>query len=110
MLDFRQVESGGLAVEHGRAGRQKAVGAHKRALILEAARHVFQAEGLERASLRAIAAQAGYAPAALYFHFDSKEAIYAEVLQASLAELGAAIEQSVAEAGNPGQRFHAAAM
>jgi AcrR family transcriptional regulator len=97
-------------VEQGQGGRQKAVGAHKRALILEAARHVFQAEGLEGASLRAIAAQAGYAPAALYFHFDSKEAIYAEVLQASLAALGTAIEKSVAEAGNPGQRLHDAAM
>jgi len=32
----------------------------------------------------AIAAAAGYTPAALYFHFESKEAIYAEVLRASL--------------------------
>jgi AcrR family transcriptional regulator len=97
-------------VEQRRQGRHKAVSAHKRALILEAARHVFQAEGLEGASLRAIAARAGYAPAALYFHFDSKEAIYAEVLQASLAALGTAVDKAIAEALSPGQRLHAAAM
>ena len=97
-------------MEQRRQGRHRAVSAHKRALILEAARHVFQAEGLEGASLRAIAAQAGYAPAALYSHFDSKEAIYAEVLQTSLAALGTAIGKSVAEARSPEQRLHAAAM
>ncbi len=59
--------------------------------ILDAAREVFAEQGLEGASLRAIAARAGYTPAALYFHFDSREAIYAELLRASLAELAAAI-------------------
>ena len=86
----------------------------KRGLILEAARRVFEAEGLDGASLRAIAAQAGYTPAALYFHFDSKEAIYAEVLQASLARLGAAVAEAVAGAGagadEPAARLRAAAL
>ncbi len=57
-------------------GRQKAVSDLKRELILDAARKVFEADGLDGASLRAIAAGAGYTPAALYFHFESKEAIY----------------------------------
>ena len=65
-------------------GRQKAVSELKRELILDAARKVFEADGLDGASLRAIAADAGYTPAALYFHFESKEAIYAEVLRGSL--------------------------
>src|SRR5712672_3351090 len=77
--------------EKRRAGRQQAVSEHKRELILDAAREVFAAEGLEGASLRAIATRAGYTPAALYFHFDSKEAIYAEVLRGSLTSLGAAV-------------------
>ncbi|MFY0116404.1 helix-turn-helix domain-containing protein, partial [Acinetobacter baumannii] len=64
-------------VEAKSASRRQAVSDMKRGLILEAARRVFVAEGLEGASLRAIAAEAGYTPAALYFHFDSKEAIYA---------------------------------
>ncbi|MGU3538627.1 TetR family transcriptional regulator [Methylobacterium sp. A54F] len=93
-----------------RSGRRAAVAAMKRDLILEAARAVFEAEGLDGASLRAIAARAGYTPAALYFHFDSKEAIYAEVLEDSLGALAAAVAGvSVAEA-DPEARLHAAAM
>ena len=73
-----------------RPRRPRADTPDKRALILEAAAQVFADVGLEGASLRAVAARAGYAPAALYFHFASKEALYAEVLMASLARLGAA--------------------
>ncbi|WP_299360194.1 TetR/AcrR family transcriptional regulator [uncultured Paracoccus sp.] len=90
--------------------RRAAVSEHKRALILEAARQVFAEEGLDGASLRAIAARAGYTPAALYFHFDSKEAMYAEVLHGSLVTLGGAVGESVAAAKTPQQRLKAAAM
>lgn len=82
----------------------------KRELILDAARKVFEADGLEGASLRAIAAAAGYTPAALYFHFESKEAIYAEVLRTSLADLGQAVNRSIARAKTPVDRLRAAAM
>ena len=93
-----------------RIGRQRAVSDLKRRLILEAARKVFEAEGLDGASLRAIAAAAGYTPAALYFHFESKEAIYAEVLRGSLANLGQAVARAVARARTPAERLRAAAM
>jgi len=82
----------------------------KRELILDAARKVFEADGLEGASLRAIAATAGYTPAALYFHFESKEAIYAEVLRGSLADLEQAVNRSVARTKTPVDRLRAAAM
>lgn len=62
-----------------------------RARILDAARALFAEKGLEGAGLRAIAARAGYTPAALYFHFPSREAIYAELLRDSLAALHAAL-------------------
>jgi len=91
-------------------GRRKAVSDHKRELILDAARKVFEADGLEGASLRAIAATAGYTPAALYFHFESKEAIYAEVLRGSLADLEQAVNRSVARTKTPIDRLRAAAM
>jgi len=91
-------------------GRRQAVSQHKRSLILGAARSVFEAEGLEGASLRAIASRAGYTPAALYFHFDSKEAIYAEVLQASLAALLNFVDEAVSDAETPEARLNAAAM
>lgn len=97
-------------MEQQREERRGAVSEHKRALILEAAREVFEAEGLEGASLRAIAGRAGYTPAALYFHFDSKEAIYAEVLRTSLSALGASVNAAVAKARGPKLRLRAAAM
>lgn len=93
-----------------RRGRRQAVSDLKRGLILEAARKVFEAEGLDGASLRAIAAAAGYTPAALYFHFESKEAIYAEVLRGSLAELGQAVSRAVVRTRMPAERLKAAAM
>jgi AcrR family transcriptional regulator len=91
-------------------GRRKAVSDLKRELILDAARKVFEADGLEGASLRAIAGAAGYTPAALYFHFESKEAIYAEVLRGSLADLEQAVNRSVARTKTPIDRLRAAAM
>jgi AcrR family transcriptional regulator len=93
-----------------RRSRREAVNGHKRDLILDAAKQIFAEEGLEGASLRAIAVRAGYTAAALYFHFESKEAIYADVLRASLASLGAAVDRAVAQAKSPAQRLEAAAM
>ncbi|MEX0758803.1 MAG: helix-turn-helix domain-containing protein [Tistlia sp.] len=93
-----------------RRGRRPAGRALKRDLILEAARAVFETEGLDGASLRAIAAKAGYTPAALYFHFESKEAIYAAVLQASMDRLGLATRRRVARAADPAGRLRAAAL
>lgn len=93
-----------------RQSRREAVSEHKRELILEAAKQIFAEEGLEGASLRAIAVRAGYTPAALYFYFESKEAIYAEVLKASLASLGEAVHEAVAQTRTAAQRLKAAAM
>lgn len=99
-----------MATGTQRRSRRDAVSEHKRTLILTAAREVFAEEGLDGASLRAIAARAGYTPAALYFHFESKEAIYAEVLHASLRTLGEAVDRAVAATRTPQERLEAAAM
>jgi AcrR family transcriptional regulator len=104
-----QVRKIEMAIEP-RASRQSAVSVVKRGLILDAARKVFETEGLDGASLRAIAAAAGYTPAALYFHFESKEAIYAEVLRNSLANLGQAVTRAVSRTKTPADQFRAAAM
>src|SRR5258706_3488113 len=93
-----------------RLGRQRAVSDLKRGLILAAGRKVFETDGLDGASLRAIAAAAGYTPAALYFHFESKEAIYAEVLRGSLARLGQSVSRAILRAKAPADRLRAAAM
>ena len=90
--------------------RQRAASERKRGLILDAARQVFEADGLDGASLRAIAAAAGYTPAALYFHFESKEAIYAEVLRGSLTNLGQTVNGAILRFKAPADRLRAAAM
>jgi AcrR family transcriptional regulator len=97
-------------MQRQREDRREAVSEYKRGLILQAAREIFEVDGLEGASLRAIAARAGYAPGALYFHFDSKEALYAEVLRGSLAALGKYVNAAVAEARTPAARLQAAAL
>lgn len=90
--------------------RRRAVDAVKRQLILDAAARVFAADGLEGASMRAIAAEAGYTAAALYFHFDSKEAIYADLLADSLDRLREHIEsRTTSTRSGPRERIIAAA-
>jgi AcrR family transcriptional regulator len=98
-----------MAIKH-KSGRPHAASGLKRDLILDAARKVFESDGLDGASLRAIAAEACYTPAALYFHFESKEAIYAEVLRGSLARLGHTVNRAVARTKAPADRLRAAAM
>ena len=95
---------------HSAAPRRQAATEAKRERILDAARQIFEANGLEAASLRGIAAAAGYTPAALYFHFDSKEALYAEVLSVSVERLAEAIGTAASKTDEPGARLSAAAL
>ncbi|TXF12816.1 TetR/AcrR family transcriptional regulator [Pelomicrobium methylotrophicum] len=90
--------------------RKRAVTELKRSLILEAARVVFEREGLARANIRQIAAQAGYTPGAIYFHYASKEEIYAELLAQSLDRLHQHTRQSRDLHRAPGERLRAAAL
>ncbi len=92
---------------NSRAERQEAVRDFKRAAIVEAARRVFAEKGLDGASMRGIAVAAGYTAAAIYFYFDSKEALYAEIVAASLSDLSRAVRRAVAEAPEPTARVRA---
>ena len=49
--------------------------------MLDAAQAVFAQDGLRAASLRAIARRAGCDPALIYYHFESKETLFAALLQ-----------------------------
>ena len=64
----------------------------RRALVLDAARAVFEKLGIEGASIREIAKQAGYTPGAIYSYFENKEAIYGALLAESLERLNAAVD------------------
>lgn len=90
--------------------RAEAVSELKKSLILAAARRVFEAEGIDGANIRAIAREAGYTPGAIYFHFPSKEAIYAAILQDVLSRLIAGVEAAVAGIGDPVARFLAGSL
>jgi AcrR family transcriptional regulator len=70
------------AVRDNRAKRREAEHAANRAIILEAARRVAARDGATHLSLRGVAAEAGYAPAALYGYFAGKS----ELLLALAAE------------------------
>jgi AcrR family transcriptional regulator len=74
--------------------RQQALSDARRALVLDAARAVFEEHGIDGASIREIAKRAGYTPGAIYTYFDSKEAIYAVLLEESLERLQASVAKS----------------
>jgi AcrR family transcriptional regulator len=92
------------------AVRKQAVTELKRALILDAAGKVFGREGLARASMREIAREAGYTPGALYFHYASKEELYAELLARSLVRLYERTQAARDARDSPAQRVEAAAL
>lgn len=91
------------------AARQAAVADLKRTLILDAASEVFMRDGLDAASMRAIARAAGYTAGAIYFHFDSKEAIYAALLERSLEALEACTRAAAAAQADDRAALRAAA-
>jgi AcrR family transcriptional regulator len=57
--------------------------------ILAAAREIFSREGLQGSSIRAIAREADCDPALLYYHFESKEAMFRALLERKLEPLAA---------------------
>lgn len=94
------------AAKQKRRGALKAV---RRDGILQAARVVFARDGLDGATLRAIAAEAGVAVGTVYLHFPTKESLYAEMLAGSLADLQKALRDAVAKA-RPEQQLLAGAL
>ena len=89
--------------------RQQALNDSRRALMLDAARSVFERLGIEGASIREIARQAGYTPGAIYSYFDNKEAIYGALLAESLERLNTAVDAAGANASSPADLLQAKA-
>jgi AcrR family transcriptional regulator len=83
----------------GRRERHTRTREATRAAILEAARRVAAREGARNLSLRAAAAEAGFAPAALYSYFDSKDALLLALAADDLAVISRAM-RSAAQAHN----------
>ncbi len=79
-------------MEEAARRRRKALQDFKRSSLLEAAKRVFSVHGLEGASIRTIAKEAGYTSGAISAYFPSKEAIYAAILRDSGEELHGIVE------------------
>ncbi|WFU82480.1 TetR/AcrR family transcriptional regulator [Bradyrhizobium sp. CIAT3101] len=71
--------------------RRVAVSAFKRTLIREAAKQVFVEVGLNATSVREIARVAGCTTGAIYSQYESKEAVYADILRESLQDMAEAV-------------------
>lgn len=89
----------------GAKARRRAVHDFKRGAILEAARRVFAAQGLEGATIRAIAEEAGYSAGAIYAYYPAKEEIYGEIVAQSLGQAGQAVKRAWARETSPEARF-----
>ncbi len=67
----------------------------RRRKILEATERIFKRKGIEDASIRKIALEAGVITGAIYPYFDGKEEIYAELLVAAGSETALLADISV---------------
>lgn len=97
-------------IEEPRMVRLRAVKDMKRQMILDAARRVFERDGLLGANMRAIASEAGYTASALYNHYASKEEIYGDLLSQSLDRLHDAVHGGLQDQAGPAQRIEQQAM
>lgn len=79
-----------------------------RASILEAARTVAAREGARNLSLRGVAAEAGFAPAALYGYFSGKDELLLALAAEDLAQLSRAMREAGAGEGKLGAAASAA--
>jgi TetR/AcrR family transcriptional regulator len=71
-----------------------------RARLIEAAGHEFAARGFDGAKVDRIAARARVNKAMLYYHFDSKAALYREILRDLFGAVGGSVA-AVRQAGGP---------
>ena len=61
--------------------------AASRRRILDATRHLIEADGVEAVSMRKVAAEVGLAPTAIYWHVGSREDLLSAVLDEMVADL-----------------------
>ncbi|WP_353265085.1 TetR/AcrR family transcriptional regulator [Gemmatimonas sp.] len=79
------------AIRSASLARRERQKAETRQAILDAARELFVAEGVEATTMRAIAAKIGYTPTAIYHHFRDKDALIVELCLADFTALGQAM-------------------
>ncbi len=73
--------------------RRQALFDFKRRAILDAARRVLAAQGADHLTIRAVAAEAGYAPGAVYSYFRSRAELLAELHVQDLAAFARSLRE-----------------
>jgi len=86
-------------VQGAKATGRAAAKAASRHAILEAARRVAERDGARDLSLRGVAAEAGFAPAALYGYFRSKDELLLALASEDLGQLARAMKEAVGLSG-----------
>jgi len=84
-----------------RADRSERLNALRRQLVLDAAQRVFERDGLEKTTIRAIAKEAGCTTGAIYPWFAGKETIYGALLEESLERLHAHLAEAASSGPAP---------
>lgn len=97
-------------VEGHPPSREAALRTVRRRILLDGAWKVFIREGLEKATMRSIATASGCTTGAIYSVFQSKEEIYAVLLNESLERLRDFISDAFGRAAKPGDRLMNAAL
>ncbi|MCC6245569.1 MAG: TetR/AcrR family transcriptional regulator, partial [Gemmatimonadaceae bacterium] len=79
------------AIQSASLARRERQKAETRQLILDAARELFVADGVEATTMRAIAAKIGYTPTAIYHHFQDKDTLIVELCMVDFRALAQAM-------------------
>jgi AcrR family transcriptional regulator len=77
----------------------------KKASIISAATNLFARFGLEKTTMEDIAKAARKGKSSLYYYFESKEQVFAEVIRYEIAGLKAAIVEAIEKEDDPRNKF-----
>lgn len=83
---------------------------NRREQLLAAAARLFGTKGFNGTSIRDIAEQVGMLPGSVYYHFSSKEELFAAVHAAGIERVLNAVSQAVSKLEDPWSRLEAAAV
>ncbi len=89
-------------------GQDEAVSALRREEVLLAAARIFADKGYAETSLREVAAATGMQPASLYYHFASKEDLFATVHHLGISRVNQALDATASLYDDPWQRLEEA--
>ncbi len=97
-----------LIEQHRQTRRERAHSATRES-ILDAARHVAERDGARNLSLRAVAGEAGFAPAALYGYFRNKDELLLALAADDLSHLARSMRDAAQAKAQSGGRLSAVA-